>query len=69
MGGLAGGMRRRDQRLQQNQQRQMNAQAASNSQQSQRNAYNRAMASFLTGSGYTVKLKSQVIAGCAKRPD
>jgi hypothetical protein len=54
MGGMAGGMRRRQQRLQQNQQQQVNAQAASNSQQGQRNAYNRAMASCLTGRGYTV---------------
>lgn len=55
MGGLAGGMRRRDQRLQQNQQQQVdNAQAAANSQQSQRNAYHRAMAACLTGRGYTV---------------
>jgi hypothetical protein len=51
MGGLAGGMRRRDQRLQQNQQQQA---AAANSQQSQRNAYHRAMAACLTGRGYTV---------------
>jgi hypothetical protein len=35
MGGLAGGMRRRDQRLQQNQQQQVNTQAAANSQQGQ----------------------------------
>jgi hypothetical protein len=54
MGGLAGGMRRRDQRLQQNQQQQVTAQAATNSQQGQRNAYNRAMAACLTGRGYTV---------------
>jgi len=54
MGGLAGGMRRRDQRLQQNQQQQATAQAASNSQQGQRNAYQRAMAACLTGRGYTV---------------
>lgn len=54
MGGLAGGMRRRQQRLQQNQQQQVNSQAAANSQQSQRNAYNRAMAACLTGRGYTV---------------
>jgi len=51
MGGLAGGMRRRQQRLQQNQQQQA---AAVNSQQSQRTAYNRAMAACLTGRGYTV---------------
>jgi Glycine zipper len=54
MGGLAGGMRRRDQRRQQQQQQQAASQAASNSQQGQRNAYNRAMASCLTGRGYTV---------------
>jgi len=54
MGGMAGGMRRRDQRIQQNQQQQATSQAAANSQQSQRNAYNRAMASCLTGRGYTV---------------
>jgi Glycine zipper len=54
MGGLAGGMRRRDQRLQQNQQQQAATQSAANSQQSQRNAYHRAMAACLTGRGYTV---------------
>lgn len=54
MGGLAGGMRRRDQKLQQNQQQQSAAQSAANSQQSQRNAYQRAMAACLTGRGYTV---------------
>ena len=54
MGGLAGGMRRRDQRLRQNQQQQVTSQAAANSQQSQRTAYNRAMAACLTGRGYTV---------------
>ncbi|HVB82337.1 MAG TPA: glycine zipper family protein [Candidatus Binataceae bacterium] len=54
MGGLAGGMRRRDQRLQQNHQQQVNSQTAANSQQSQRNAYHRAMAACLTGRGYTV---------------
>lgn len=54
MGGLAGGMRRRDQRLQHQQQQQVASQAAANSQQSQRNAYNRAMAACLTGRGYTV---------------
>jgi hypothetical protein len=54
MGGLAGGMRRRDQKLQQSQQQQVNAQASANSQQSQRNAYHRAMAACLTGRGYTV---------------
>jgi Glycine zipper len=54
MGGLAGGMRRRQQRLQQNQQQQVNSQAAANSQQSQRNAYNRALTACLTGRGYTV---------------
>ena len=53
MGGLAGGMRRRQQRLQQNQQQQQPV-TSSNSQQGQRNAYNRAMASCLTGRGYTV---------------
>jgi hypothetical protein len=55
MGGLAGGMRRRQQKLQQNQQQQQaTSQATANSQQSQRNAYNRAMAACLTGRGYTV---------------
>jgi len=55
MGALAGGMRRRQQRLQQNQQQQQTtSQAAANSQQSQRTAYNRAMAACLTGRGYTV---------------
>jgi len=54
MGGMAGGMRRRQQRLQQNQQQQATSQAAPNSQQGPRNAYNRAMASCLTGRGYTV---------------
>jgi hypothetical protein len=54
MGGLAGGMRRRDQRLQQSRQQQAAAQSAANSQQSQRNAYHRAMAACLTGRGYTV---------------
>jgi hypothetical protein len=54
MGGLAGGMRRRQQRLQQNQQQQAATQSAANSQQSQRNAYHRAMAACLTGRGYTV---------------
>jgi hypothetical protein len=54
MGGLAGGMRRRDQRIQQSQQQQVATQSAANSQQSQRNAYHRAMAACLTGRGYTV---------------
>jgi Glycine-zipper domain len=54
MGGLAGGMRRRDQRIQQNRQQQATTQSAANSQQSQRNAYHRAMAACLTGRGYTV---------------
>jgi hypothetical protein len=54
MGGLAGGMRRRDQRIQQSHQQQAAAQSAANSQQSQRNAYHRAMAACLTGRGYTV---------------
>jgi len=55
MGGLAGGMRRRQQKLQQNQQQQQaTSQATANSQQSQRNAYNRAMAACLTVRGYTV---------------
>ena len=54
MGGLAGGIRRRNQRLQYQQQQQVAAQAATNSQQSQRNAYQRAMAACLTGRGYTV---------------
>jgi len=51
MGGLAGGIRRRNQRLQQNQQQQA---TVVNSQQTQRTAYNRAMAACLTGRGYTV---------------
>lgn len=54
MGGLAGGMRRRDQRLRQSRQQQAATQSAANSQQSQRNAYHRAMAACLTGRGYTV---------------
>jgi hypothetical protein len=54
MGGLAGGMRRRNQRLQQNQQQQTTSQAAPNSQQGQRSAYDRAISSCLTGRGYTV---------------
>jgi hypothetical protein len=54
MGGLAGGFRRCDQRLQQNQQQQATSQAAANSQQSQRTAYDRAIAACLTGRGYTV---------------
>jgi Glycine-zipper domain len=54
MGGLAGGIRRRDQRIQQSQQQQVATQSAANSQQSQRNAYHRAMAACLTGRGYTV---------------
>jgi hypothetical protein len=37
MGGLAGGMRRRNQKLHQGQQQQVNPQAAANSQQSQCN--------------------------------
>jgi Glycine zipper len=54
MGGLAGGFRRRDQRLQQNQQQQTTSQAAPNSQQGQHSAYDRAIASCLTGRGYSV---------------
>jgi Glycine-zipper domain len=54
MGGLAGGMRRRDQRIQQSHQQQAATQSTANSQQSQRNAYHRAMAACLTGRGYTV---------------
>jgi hypothetical protein len=54
MGGLAGGIRRRNQRPQYQQQQQVAAQAPTNSQQSQRNAYHRAMAVCLTGRGYTV---------------
>ena len=51
MGAVAGGIRRRNQRLQYQQQQQ---QAATNEQQSQGNAYHRAMAACLTGRGYTV---------------
>jgi hypothetical protein len=54
MGGLAGGMRRRQQTVQQSSQQQVAAQSAANTQQSQRNAYHRAMAACLTGRGYTV---------------
>jgi hypothetical protein len=51
MGGLAGGMRRRDERLQQSSQQTANANAAASNQ---RNAYNRAIAACLQGRGYTV---------------
>jgi hypothetical protein len=52
MGGLAGGFRRRDERRQQASQQQADVH---NSQQSQRVAYQRAMAACLEGRGYTVK--------------
>jgi hypothetical protein len=58
MGGLAGGIRRRNQRPQY-QQQQVAAQAATNSQQSQRNACHRAIAACLTGRGYTVNYYSE----------
>jgi hypothetical protein len=52
MGGLAGGFKRRDERIGQANQQQASAQTA---QQSQNNAYQRAMAACLEGRGYTVK--------------
>jgi len=52
MGGLAGGFKRRDEKLGQAKQQQASAQSA---QQTQRNAYQRAMAACLEGRGYTVK--------------
>ncbi len=52
MGGLAGGFKRRDERMQQSYQQSAGVQSA---QQNQRNAYNRAMAACLEGRGYTVK--------------
>jgi hypothetical protein len=61
MGGLAGGFRRRDERRQQYAQQQYAQQqyaqqqyAHQSAQQSQRGAYNRAMAACLQGRGYTV---------------
>jgi hypothetical protein len=54
MGGLAGGFRRRDQKLQQNRQQQANTQSSTQSQQNQSAPYHRAMAACLTGRGYTV---------------
>lgn len=52
MGGLVGGFKRRDEKIRQAHQQQASAQSA---QQSQRNAYQRAMAACLEGRGYTVK--------------
>jgi hypothetical protein len=54
MGGLAGGFRRRDQKLQQNRQQQANTQSSTQSQQNQSAPYHRTMAACLTGRGYTV---------------
>lgn len=52
MGGLAGGFKRRDEKMGQVGRQQASLQTA---QQSQRNAYQRAMAACLEGRGYTVK--------------
>jgi hypothetical protein len=52
MGGLAGGFKRRDEKINQANHQQVSAQSA---QQSQRGAYQRAMAACLEGRGYTVK--------------
>jgi hypothetical protein len=51
MGGLAGGFKRRDERMGQANQQQA---SVSTAQQSQSNAYQRAMAACLEGRGYTV---------------
>jgi hypothetical protein len=51
MGGVAGGFRRRDERLNQSSQREADTKTAASSQ---RTAYNRAMAACLQGRGYTV---------------
>jgi hypothetical protein len=52
MGGLAGGFRRRDEKINQAKQQPSSAQTA---QQTQRVAYQRAMAACMEGRGYTVK--------------
>ena len=60
MGGLAGGFRRRDERLDQSNQR---AAASGNAATSQGAAYNRAMAACLQGRGYTVNQElAQVVS-------
>ena len=60
MGGLAGGFRRRDERLDQSNQR---AAASGNAATSQGAAYNRVMAACLQGRGYTVSQElAQVVS-------
>ncbi len=74
MGGIAGGLKRRDQQLAQANQQQHPAQS---SQQTQRAAYQRAMTACLEGRGYTVKQvllakeqpKTRLVAGVPRVPD